>query len=144
MLPPGSASDFTNRGHVTYQVNMNPSLPVGTTLKNRAHIYFDYNSPISTNQTINTLVDPTGIHKQFKGNEVYIYPNPTSGDLSIRADNIEITKFIVYDLVGKKVMVGKLNSNGIETSSLTEGVYFLDLYSEDGQKVTVKFLKAGD
>lgn len=142
MLAPGSANDFTNRGYVTYKIDMNPSLPVGTILKNRAHIYFDYNSPISTNQTINTLVDPTGIHKQFKGNDVYIYPNPTSGDLFVKADHIEITKYEVYELVGKKVMAARLNSNGIGTSSLTEGVYFLDLYSEDGQKVTVKFLKA--
>jgi hypothetical protein len=143
MLPPGSVNDYTNRGFVTYQVNMNPGLPIGTTLKNRAHIYFDYNSPVSTNQTINTLVDATGIKKQFKNADLFIYPNPTSGDLSIRS-TIEIKWFDVHDMLGKKVLTGNVNSNSIPTNKLNKGIYILDLYDKDDQKMAMKFIKSSD
>lgn len=141
LLPPGSANDYTNRGFVTYKVNMNPNLPIGTALKNRAHIYFDYNVPVSTNQTINTLVDPTALRELFNAENVYIYPNPTSGDLLIKS-NLEIKLFDIYDLIGKRVLSGNLNSNSIPTNKLDKGVYFLNLFSKDNQKVTIKFIRS--
>ena len=46
-------------GHVTYRIGIRPTLADGTVFTNQAHIVFDLNEPISTNEYINTF-DITG------------------------------------------------------------------------------------
>jgi len=53
---PDSASDPAGSiGEVTFSISHDPSLPLGTEIKNKAAIYFDFNPPIITNEVVNTL-----------------------------------------------------------------------------------------
>ncbi|MEM9985648.1 MAG: T9SS type A sorting domain-containing protein, partial [Bacteroidota bacterium] len=53
---PDSASDpVGSMGFVTFEIDRLPNLPLGTQIRNRAAIFFDYNPPIITNEVINTL-----------------------------------------------------------------------------------------
>ncbi len=56
---PDSASDPEgSKGWFIFSVNLKDSLPFGTQIMNNVDIYFDYNAPIRTNTTLNTIYDP--------------------------------------------------------------------------------------
>ena len=64
-------------------------------------------------------------------NEVYIYPNPTSGVLSI--ENVNETAFTlsIVDLSGKLIMTQEIHGNEIEISDLPKGSYLFKIITED-------------
>ena len=49
--------DETNDGYVAFEVKTWPSLTLGDTLSNLADIYFDFNPPIRTNETVTRVVE---------------------------------------------------------------------------------------
>jgi hypothetical protein len=100
--------------------------------------YSEFNNTSIENLETNTLFD-----------NVNIYPNPTSGNLSIdfkleKASLIDIT---LYDINGKKVFSSKLKyyPSGVNSENLnlskytTKGIYFLDINIEKN-KMTKKIL----
>ena len=64
-------------------------------------------------------------------NEGYIYPNPTSGGLSI--ENVNETAFTlsIVDLSGKLIMTQEIHGNEIEISDLPKGSYLFKIITED-------------
>ena len=79
--------------------------------------------------TDNTLVDLT------------IFPNPVEDELTIKTSADVINKIAtVFDINGKRVLNLKLESNSVDVSSLTTGIYFLRLESE-GKTMKRKFIK---
>ena len=72
-------------------------------------------------------------------NEVVVYPNPFTNELQI----VTGRKFIsmdLYDVLGK-LIISKQFSSSLDTSSLANGMYFLNLYAEDGGVVVKKVFK---
>lgn len=57
-LPDSGTSQSQSKGWLQYKVRAKPNLPLLTQIKNTAYIYFDYNSAIVTNTTINTVDTP--------------------------------------------------------------------------------------
>jgi uncharacterized repeat protein (TIGR01451 family) len=55
MLPDSNHNEPASHGFITYQIHQKPNLAVLQTIKNTANIYFDYNAPIITNTTTNTI-----------------------------------------------------------------------------------------
>jgi len=53
-LPP-NVNAPEGEGYVTFSVDLKPGLKSGTEIKNKATIIFDYNTPIETNEYLNTL-----------------------------------------------------------------------------------------
>lgn len=67
-LPHEAVNEPGSHGQFTFSVRLQASLPLGTEIKNRAHIYFDYNPAIITNYTTNTLaVQPSVITTTVTG-----------------------------------------------------------------------------
>ena len=56
-LPDSISSEKESHGFIKYKIGIKNNLPIGTELKNKADIFFDFNPPIKTNETINTLSD---------------------------------------------------------------------------------------
>jgi hypothetical protein len=80
---------------------------------------------------------------EFSQLQVTLYPNPVSDVLYINSMDI-INKVSVYDIQGKVIKtVSGLNSNTseINLSSLQNGVYFISVVSENGEKLTRKVVK---
>ncbi len=57
MLLDSFANEPASHGWIAYSIDLNPGVPIGTTIDNRASIYFDYNAPVLTNYTHTTLCD---------------------------------------------------------------------------------------
>ncbi len=56
-LPDSISNEKESHGFIKYKIAIKNNLPIGSQLKNKADIYFDFNPPIKTNETINTLYE---------------------------------------------------------------------------------------
>lgn len=71
---------------------------------------------------------------------VAIYPNPTSDFLTVQLDNQQIKTMAIYTLKGDRINISQ-QSNTVDVSKLSQGIYFLSLTTTDGKKVVKKFIK---
>ena len=84
----------------------------------------------------------TGIAER-DNSDIRVYPNPTTGELTIDNGQLTIDNVEVYDISGKLVQTYRFNSStkvNLDVSTLAKGAYSLSIYSE-GQKTTKKFVK---
>jgi uncharacterized repeat protein (TIGR01451 family) len=130
------SNEPASHGSVRYSVELMDGLTVGTQIKNTAHIYFDFNTAIVTNTTVNTLVDPKplGIEAQnIEMQEVKVYPNPFADRTTfVLPFTDKIVSFEMTDVLGKNVRsIQGITSKEftVERGSLSEGVYFYKIKS---------------
>ncbi len=71
-------------------------------------------------------------------NEFVVYPNPTSSILNIRLSQ-DVKKATIYNLSGQRLLISKNKS--IDVSNLSQGVYLIQVESENGVKQTKRFIK---
>ena len=145
-LDPETYSDLSSRGLVSYSIKQNPHLAPGTEIKNRAAIYFDYNAPVFTNQTLNTIQIGAGISENSNKGSLNIYPNPATDELNIKLNNLgDVALINIYDLQGRLIQSEKAIKNEsnqkISITNLVSGLYFISLEKSNGQKTTGKFIK---
>lgn len=77
--------------------------------------------------------------------DIYLYPNPTKGTLNIRIpSNFDLpNSYTISNVLGQKISrkeVSKETDLTINTSALSNGIYFITLVKED-QKRTFRFIK---
>ena len=76
-------------------------------------------------------------------NAISIHPNPAKSQITVKAAVILIgSDYIIYDLLGKIVLKGKINSENtiIELANLSGGIYLLNI-DDDNLKQTFKIIK---
>jgi len=57
LLPDSNTNEPQSNGFITFTVAQNPNLPNGTVIQNAADIYFDFNAPVITNETLHRIND---------------------------------------------------------------------------------------
>ena len=100
-----------------------------------------FTSSASKTFTTNTL----GTNKFEALNDIYLYPNPTKGTLNVRVpSSIGLpNSFTISNSLGQIISrkeVSKETDLTVNTSSLSNGVYFITVAKEDQTK-TLKFIK---
>ena len=112
-------------------------------INNTAHIFFDYNTAIITNTSQLTVSDTVLVHipllvlDKTKNNKFNIYPNPTTGQITIEGKNIE--QIEIYNLSG--VLIQSTNKKEINLSQEAKGIYFVKVTTANGvttQKLIVE------
>ncbi len=74
----------------------------------------------------------------FSSKNIKIYPNPIDNQINIDSKNKEVSAYVIYNLLGKKILEGKLDKHSfIDVNSLKSGVYLLML--DNNEKL--KFIK---
>lgn len=118
-----------SHGHVTYRITSNSGLAIGTEIENTAHIFFDYNSAIVTNTTLNTIAVITNSVDELSQIEAKLYPNPTNDVLNIVFENQMEGNLTVRDISGRVIESMNLNGNKatINANHLSKGYYSVDL-----------------
>ncbi|MBO4488271.1 MAG: C10 family peptidase [Bacteroidales bacterium] len=99
------------------------------------------NDQEGTGFELNYHTSQTGI-EHFDNMEVSVYPNPanTFVNVSVTADEAQTIYATIVDMAGKTVATDQFNYNGgeqvfqIQTNNLSEGIYFLNLKSQNGQR----------
>lgn len=141
-LPDSGTNYYGSMGALSFSILPKMSLPAGTQMRNRAGIYFDYNAPVITNYTLNTVRIPTRIQTATLGSaEVVVFPNPANNELNIESRGTEY-KAVLSDMLGRTVLSGN-SSNGIlkmNTTSLGDGMYLLQLSDNAQERVSTKIM----
>ena len=73
------------------------------------------------------------------GQDLKIYPNPTSGVLNIQGEGVNFVE--VYNTVGQRVMMQNVDGNKaqVNTESLNSGMYIIRIYANDGSMLNRTF-----
>ncbi|MBP0905227.1 T9SS type A sorting domain-containing protein [Mariniflexile gromovii] len=80
------------------------------------------------------------IIEQFIKMEVVLYPNPANHVVNIKRNKgIQITSIELFDISGKKVNINLSSNNTINVNNLSDGIYLLNIFSENGA-VTKKLI----
>jgi|GEM_PF-412723 len=77
---------------------------------------------------------------QITGNDVSVYPNPSSEYAIIEAKGFNISRIEVIDLLGKNVLQDEVNSPStrIGMNDLLNGTYFVKIYFSNSSNVVIK------
>ena len=141
-LDPQMFNDLRSNGMFTYTIKTRSGLPTGTQFKNRAAIYFDYNKPIYTNTTLNTLgwaASVPNVNTAEKGSSFTLFPNPADNSFNAIINNdadghyhLRVTDIAGRTMVNKPLFLQKgVQTITVDASLLSSGVYFVTLSGED-------------
>lgn len=141
---PGVATDEVgSHGFFRYMVKLKPGVSVNTVIKNRAYNYFDFNAPVATNQTRNTLVQSTGLaDNSSQGLMLSAVPNPFRSGLTIRADR-KLTIIQVYNLSGMLLMQQAASAAevNLQLGELAPSLYLVRVQDAEGHVASLKVVK---
>jgi Leucine-rich repeat (LRR) protein len=135
LLPDSSANEMASHGFIRYSIQPKQGLPIGTSLENKAYIYFDYNLPIITNISKVKVAIPSKTQEAEATIPLKIYPNPSSDRISVSTSADVQGELFLSNLFGQIVDYQLFNQN--ETSvfdlhHLPKGVYALTLKTAQG------------
>lgn len=136
-------SGTASNGMVSYRIKTKKNLIPGTEFKNKAAIFFDYNAPIITNTTMNSLQILSGINEPIPENSILnIYPNPTSNSIAIRSQT-NFNKVEVQSITGQVLFSETVNSktHQLQLQNFAEGIYFVKVVYADGRTIIKKLIK---
>ena len=76
---------------------------------------------------------------------IKIYPNPTQNSMNIQVNNSDLLpeSFVIYNTLGQRIVNRTVQSNmdlSVDTSSFTNGVYFIQI-TREGESKTLQFVK---
>ena len=137
MLPDSGTDLIGSNGYVSYSVKTKNNLSPLTVINNKAAIYFDFNAPIITNTTADTIQMPVITGEKYHINAYFINakPNPTNDNVvfAFSSDVNETAHLTIATLDGKMVF-SKSNVSSkdiINLSELCAGVYFCNIASKN-------------
>jgi uncharacterized repeat protein (TIGR01451 family) len=132
-------NEAQSHGFVQYRIKQKKDLTFGTQIFNTAHIYFDFNEPITTNKTLHTVGGKEVITAIFDNKTpsllpIKVSPNPFSTStffevsLSIKAD------FELYDITGKLLRKERFDGKIFEfqRKDLAAGIYIFKIMGKEG------------
>lgn len=98
--------------------------------------------PISSWPSFDLFDTTTAIQDVNKTNElVHVYPNPVQDKLFIQEIG-KLDAYEIFDLQGRLMLKGSfIKEKSIDVKALSNGCYFVKLYSLNGNVANVKFLK---
>ena len=134
-LPDSSTNASSSQGYVQYKVKLKNNLSVGAVINNTASVRFNFNPPVITNTTSDTVIINTDIPsigvQQFK---ITIYPNPATNQLNIKIDEALLgAQLNIYNLTGALIKTTQLQTinNKQETGNFPTGVYIAEVKLRD-------------
>lgn len=140
MLPDSTTNLEGSQGFVNFRVRQRADVPLGSVIENTAAIYFDFNDPVLTNTTWNTvreyLVVSVDQPSEFTTPErVKVYPNPMEETARIELLNAPNSTYgiTIMDATGK-ILIRDTMKDQVYTFSrnnLPGGIYFWQV-SVDG------------
>jgi len=142
-LPDSTTNPEGSQGFVSYRVRKRDNMEPGDRLTNVAAIYFDFNEPIITNTTLNTLTRATvGLPDPSLG--LAIYPNPAHEFIWVESAESNMEEIELITISGQtvqRVPANGLNRQSVSLQGLPKGLYLLRVRTPRGvstHKVTLE------
>ncbi len=141
-LDPQGFDDLRSNGMFTYTIKTRHGLNIGTQIRNCAAIYFDYNKPIYTNKTLNTLgwaLTVPDASAGATGNSFTLFPNPANNTFNVTIDNEkeDVYAMRVTDITGKTMISKNITLQtgkqtfSVDAGNLASGVYLVTIAGAD-------------
>jgi uncharacterized repeat protein (TIGR01451 family) len=130
-----------NAGYVLFKIKTLPTLSEGDIFSNSATIYFDFKTPLSTNNE-STIIQVLANQTFVSSENFIIYPNPVKEVLTIHSSDVRTVDTIsIYNSLGQLMKHMSNPSNlSLNVSDLSKGIYFINIISEN-VKTSFKFIK---
>lgn len=138
-LTAGGATSYTwNPGAITGNpIAVSPTITTTYTVSGAA-------SGCSGTKTISVAVSPcTGINNLGFNGFVNVYPNPTSGTITIDFGNLFSGKILVFNAIGQGVFsktVHETENLSVDLTPCAKGIYMVQLKSDNGQEKVIKII----
>lgn len=131
-----SNNEPASHGHLSYSIQARSGLSDGTTIENTAGIYFDFNAPIITNTTVNTVDLSTGTVDPSTGVNAVLFPNPFTEEavLNVGGNISGAWTVTFFDLSGKVIKrAGGIGAGQvtINREGMAPGIYLYTVTAEN-------------
>lgn len=149
LLPDSTTNEAASHGFVFFNVNLTDDVVEGDMIYNQAAIFFDYNTPIYTNEVETYFEYPVGVEEEAVKESISLQPNPTSGQTNFyfslqSAQKVTIDLMDISGKVVTQILENELCSTGahqilVNTSDLQNGTYIVRL-TKDKELITRKLV----
>jgi uncharacterized repeat protein (TIGR01451 family) len=144
-LPYQSQSEMGSRGLVAYSIKQHPHLSLGTRITNSADIYFDYNAPVITNTTLNTINATVGNNEIKSVHTLKVWPDPATSEILIDMTGTGIAGSVcIYDITGRLLKNEALQQRSVQKMQIDDlecGIYLISVLAGNGDRFTARFIK---
>jgi uncharacterized repeat protein (TIGR01451 family) len=150
LLPDSHSNQLRSHGFFEYELLANRNLAVNDTFHNTASIYFDFNTPVVTNDAFCVVVNPSAINDvSLAFEDMKIIPNPNNGsfNINIESDYNREINVTVYDLLGRVILTkpDSLQSGGnnlnLNAQQIDAGIYLVNISDSHSLSITKRFIK---
>lgn len=137
LLPDSATNEPGSNGFVTFRVSPKKDLSLGTVIRNRAAIYFDFNPPIITNETLHTLGrDFVTVDVETPAQEapsLAVYPNPFRNATHFQFGREVQGMLLLYDTQGRRIRQETVSGRKHQfyANGLTSGTYFFEVREKE-------------
>jgi uncharacterized repeat protein (TIGR01451 family) len=141
LLPDSNINEAASHGFAQFTIEQKSDNAFGSSIRNRAAIYFDFNPPVITNQTLHTVGIPLVSGTVPEPDRLPILsfsPNPFHGSTLLTVNDPEGVSqsfiFELFDPMGKKVRSSTFTGNQMQIprENLPNGAYPFVLKSTAG------------
>lgn len=148
VLPHQAIDAIRSKGFVRFRVTPNSSLGLGTLIPNTAHITFDFNLPVSTNQATTLVQQATGLPHEPNRAALTVSPNPATEQVMLAATLPAAGRVAlqVLDALGRDIQqhswlapAGELRHQ-LQVARFGPGVYFVRLTLPNGASTSQKLV----
>lgn len=139
LLPDSNVNLIGSQGFVSFKIDQRPEVPLETQILNSAAIYFDFNDPVITNQTLHTVgIDYiTSVQDvAAAAPSIGIQPNPALNETLLHLPE-DTERLTLTDVLGRQQGIFRVQGPRfrLERGNLPAGVYWLRAEDKKG-KVT--------
>lgn len=150
-LPDSSSNEAGSKGFFIFKIRVKSNTVMGTTIPAKADIYFDYNTPIFTNQVNTLVIDPSKTFAQNNTSfDCNLSPNPANETivLAINSQSEQYVQLEIIDCTGKQIenknvkIIAGANTITANLERFSKGIYFVKIISKQNNLLYAgKFIK---
>jgi uncharacterized repeat protein (TIGR01451 family) len=131
-----------NKGQVQFRIRLKEGVPAGTTVPNRAGIYFDGNPVVLTNYTNSQIAIPAGVQTPLLHDDIKVFPNPAGATINIQVSNTGWKEAVLSNALGQVISREAISkgNNVMNIGAVPTGIYYLQVKGSAGT-VTEKIEK---
>lgn len=127
MLPDSYTDPLGSQGFLTFSIEVDSTLPLGSIIDNDAEIYFDFQAPVHTNHAQTFIIDNISV-TEYVDQTFEVYPNPSKNTLNLKAST-SLNKVQLFNINGGLVKEWNYSDPGkhrvLDLRSISNGLYFL-------------------
>jgi len=114
-------------GSIQYEIDLKPGVQVGDLIQKEAAIFFDFNSPVITNNNVLKVTAPNSVHSTQPENSLIVSPNPANTYFSVTGTSA--AELSIFNALGSRLHTQQVTAGTqqINTSELPNGIYLIRL-----------------